>query len=321
MNEFLLDYKQTKLFETIKNQIQNGTFSHSTLILCEDEFTAKLFSKLVAMTILCEKSEACGVCSHCIQVQSEVHADLFVFPKGKNFVVTDSEQIIEKAYTKPIHSDKKVFLINDFDNANTASQNKVLKIFEEPTTNTFFVVNAKNSRKILPTIMSRMQIVNVPAFCANDLKQILLKHNLTASEIALSFSDGFLGHTLSLIQNKEFISSYDFVLDTLKNMKSSKDLIKFSPLLADKNTFILKLQIFERVFRNMLVAKAQKNELLSEIEILNIAGIENEFSLNAILKILEKLRQAKTYYDANVNLNSICDELLLGILEVKYLWK
>jgi len=321
MNEFLQDYKQTKMFAKIENQIKNGTFSHSNLIVCDDEFTAKLFSKLIAMTILCENNSACGVCSHCKQVLSEVHADLFVFPKGKNFVVSDSEQIIEKAYTKPIHSDKKVFLINDFDNANMASQNKVLKIFEEPSQNTYFILNAKNSRKILPTIKSRMQIVNIPAFSLEEIKQILTEHDLVSSEVVLSFSNGFLGHALSLNENKNFISSYDFVLSTLKDMQSSKDIIKFSPILADKNTFILKLEIFERVFRNMLVYKAGKKEILSEIEVLNIQSIENNFSLNAILKILEKLIKAKTYFDANVNLNSICDELLLGILEVKYLWK
>lgn len=321
MNEFLQDYKQTKLFVDIENQIKNGTFSHSNLIVCDDDFTAKLFSKLIAMTILCERNEACSVCSHCLQVLSEVHADLFVFPKGKNFVVLDSEQIIEKAYTKPIHSDKKVFLINDFDNANVASQNKVLKIFEEPSENTFFVLNAKNSRKILPTIKSRMQIINIPAFSLLELKQILQKHNLTSSEVVLSFSNGFLGQALSLLENKNFISSYDFVLDTIKNMQSSKDLIKFSPTLADKNTFVLKLEIFERVFRNILVFKTGKKNLLDEIEVLNIQNIEKEFSVNAIIKILNKIIEAKTYFEANVNLNSICDELLLGILEVKYLWK
>lgn len=321
MNEFLQDFKQTPLFEKIQIQIKKGTFSHSHLVVCDDDFTAKIFSKLIAMTLMCEKNEPCFTCSHCVQVLSQVHADLFVFPKGKNFVVSDSEQLIEKAYSKPIHSDKKVFIVNDFDNANTASQNKVLKIFEEPTPNTYFILNAQNDKKILPTIKSRMQLIHIPAFSPAQLKQILAEHNLVCSDALLGFSDGYLGKTLALLDDKNFIGSYDYVLDTLKNMQSSKDIIKFSSALADKNTFILKLGIFERVFRNMLLIKSGKKELLSEIEVLNIQDIENEFSFFAILKILEKLISAKTYFDANVALNAVCDNLLLGILEVKYLWK
>ena len=103
-------------------------------------------------------------------------------------------------------------------------------------------------------------------------------------------------------------------------MKTSKDIIKFSGALADKNTFMLKLEIFENVFRNLILLK-ENVSLLSDIEVLNIKELENEFSVKAILQILQKLLQAKMFMEANVNLGGICDSLLLGILEVKYLWK
>lgn len=321
MKEYIESYKQLDLFKDINTQIKNKTFSHSHLILCEDDFSAKAFSYLVALTLFCEKNEPCLTCPNCLKMIAETHADYFVFPKGKNFAVSDSEEVIEKAYTRPINSDKKVFMLNDFDNSNVASQNKILKILEEPTASTYFILNAKNSKKILPTIKSRTQIHSVPAFSKELLRQILKQNKFDYSDRILSFSDGYLGKAISLGENKDFFKSYDFVLSVLSDMKTSKDIIRFNMDLADKNSFVLKLEIFERVLRNMLVLKSGKNNILNDIDILSINDFEKDFSINAILKILQKVIEAKMYFDSNVNLNTISDNFLLGLLEVKYLWK
>src|SRR5690606_16587008 len=109
-------------------------------VLCEDDFSAKVFSLLLSQTLLCENKNACGDCGSCRKVLADTHPDLIVLPKEKNFVVADAASVIENAYSKPINSENKVFLLNDFHNANTASQNKILKILEEPNKNVYFVV-------------------------------------------------------------------------------------------------------------------------------------------------------------------------------------
>lgn len=321
MNKYIEHFKNLDGFEDIKKQIKQDKFSHSHLILCEDSFSGKIFSMLIAQALLCEANNACMTCGGCKKVLAETHADYYVFPKGKSFVVADAHEIIEKAYTKPINGDKKVFVLNNFDLANQAAQNKILKILEEPPTNTYFVLNAENASKILPTIKSRAQKINLPAFKKDALKLILKENHYDDFNKVLSFSNGFLGKALNLLENQDFYNSYDFVMDVVFKMKSSKDLINFSKTLADRKTFVLKLQIFEDVFRNMLVYKNGKQEILDENQIIDIQNVAEEFSTQAIVRILEKIINAKMHFDANVNINSIADNFLLGMLEVKYLWK
>lgn len=320
MNEFLQDFKHTEMFLNILNQIKNNTFSQGSIVLCDDDFSAKIFAKLIAQTLLCVNENACFDCFGCKQVISELHTDLYVFPKGKTFAVLDSNIIVEKSVTKPVNAKRKVFLIYDFDNSTVASQNKILKILEEPTKSTYFVISAKNANKILPTIKSRMQIINFPSFSDEKLAEILKNHGYVTSDFVLGFAEGNLGKAISLLSNDDFKNSYSFVLSCLKEMKGSKDVIKYSVKLANKNTFMLTLEIFEKVFRDLMLL-SQNSKLLSNTQISSLQGLENEFSFVAILKIIKKINEAKKFADANVSLQTISDNLLLAILEVKYLWK
>ncbi len=322
MKRFLNDFKTLALYDSIKKQIEEGSFSHSHLFLCEDDFTSKTFSLLVAQTLLCENKNACGQCGSCRKVLVDTHPDLIVLPKEKNFVVADASTVIENAYSKPINSENKVFLLNDFHMANQASQNKILKILEEPNKNVFFVINATNEKKILQTVVSRSQKHFVPFFQENEIRKILNDKYIEFSSSALSLSGGYIGKVIALSEDKEFLKSYDFVLDVLKNMKASKDIIKFSAQMAERASFVLKLEIFERIFRNILVYNNNNDSnLLAETEKLIILPFASEFSTNSVLAILHRLTKAKMLFESNVSLAIVSDNLLLGILEDKFLWK
>lgn len=322
MKRFIEAFKNLSIYSKLKQQVEKGVFSHSHLFLCEDAFTAKTFAYLVAQTLLCETKNACGECASCKKVMAETHPDLIVLPKEKTFSVVDASQVIGNAYSKPINSENKVFLINDFHLANVASQNKILKILEEPNKNVFFVLNATNEKKILQTILSRIQKHFVPFFKDEEIRQILNRNNIEFSSNALSLSGGYLGKVLSLSEDKEFLKSYDFVLDVLKNMKASKDIIKYSSQMSEKSSFVLKLEIFEKIFRNVLVYNNDNGtNLISEAEKLSVMSFASDFSLNSVLHILERLTRAKMMYDSNVSLLVSSDNLLMGILEDKFLWK
>lgn len=302
-------------------QIKEGGFSHAHLFACQDSFSVKAFCLLIAQTLLCDKEEACGECGGCRKVLARTHADLYILPKENNFVVADSQFVIENAFTKPINSNKKVFILNDFDNANQASQNKMLKILEEPNRNVYFLINAVNSKKLLPTVISRVQKHFFPPHELEGLKKILEEKGVQYTQSALSLSDGYLGRVLWLSEDKEFAKSYEFVKNMLKNMKSSKDVINFSGEMAQRSPFVLKLEILERFFRNMLLINLQSQHLLHETEFLTVQGFAKEFSPLAIVSILNKLTNAKMLCDSNVGLSTVADNLLLGILEDKFLWK
>ncbi len=57
--------------------------------------------------------------------------------------------------------------------------NKLLKLIEEPPPNTLFLLVAENESLILPTILSRCQLIKVPVLSTSDIETALVKRNNT----------------------------------------------------------------------------------------------------------------------------------------------
>lgn len=84
--------------------------------------------------------------------------------------------------------------------------NKLLKLIEEPPANTIFLLVAENENNIIPTIVSRTQLVKVPPIADDDLmKTLLTKHELNEklAKKVVSWSDGNYHRALEMVQHGE----------------------------------------------------------------------------------------------------------------------
>ncbi len=71
----------------------------------------------------------------------------------------DSEEIIRRLSVKSFESENRIIIIWQADKMNTVAANKILKILEEPQPNTYFILTTELPDIILPTIISRTQLV------------------------------------------------------------------------------------------------------------------------------------------------------------------
>lgn len=84
--------------------------------------------------------------------------------------------------------------------------NKLLKLIEEPPADTLFILVAENESAILNTILSRCQLVKVPALQPDDVeKSLLSKANLSADQAKLiaNASEGNYREALQLLQHAD----------------------------------------------------------------------------------------------------------------------
>jgi DNA polymerase-3 subunit delta' len=83
--------------------------------------------------------------------------------------------------------------------------NALLKIIEEPQPNTLFLLVAQNQDQILNTILSRTQLVKIPALSYDEIKEALMQNHhqteFAAAEIAY-LSNGNLTEALSMLQQE-----------------------------------------------------------------------------------------------------------------------
>jgi len=162
------------------------------------------------------EEDSCGTCHNCSKYSKFIHPDLhFSFPfiakdkdteardylvewrkalndnpymgyqewlgyiqegqKQGNISVKECRAIIRNLSLKPFESEYKVLLmwLPEF---LSYEGNVLLKIIEEPPYKTLFLLVAENSDRILPTILSRTQLIRIPPIADDDIADALQQH-------------------------------------------------------------------------------------------------------------------------------------------------
>ncbi len=86
----------------------------------------------------------------------------------------EAQDILRKLNFKSYQSDYKVIIFWMPEKMNTTAANKLLKIIEEPADHTVFLFVTCGTDEILPTILSRTQLIKVPKINSEALYQKLL---------------------------------------------------------------------------------------------------------------------------------------------------
>lgn len=125
--------------------------------------------------------------------------------KQGNITAHECNDIIRKLNLKSFESEYKI-LVMWLPEYLGNEGNKLLKLIEEPPPNTLFILVAENESLILPTILSRCQVVRIPALETADIENALIERNKTEPGIArqvAGVSDGNYREALQLVQHSD----------------------------------------------------------------------------------------------------------------------
>lgn len=117
----------------------------------------------------------------------------------------ECNDIIRKLSLKSFESEYKILIMWMPEMLGTEG-NKLLKLIEEPPPNTLFILVTENEAQVLQTIVSRCQLVKIPALATTDIEEALVSRNKTEPAIArqvASVSDGNYREALQLVQHAE----------------------------------------------------------------------------------------------------------------------
>jgi DNA polymerase-3 subunit delta' len=87
--------------------------------------------------------------------------------------VHEVEEIIDKFKLKSFEGGYKVLVMTKIEKMNDQAANKFLKFLEEPPEKTIILLLAESIDFVLPTILSRCQLVNIPKLPPADLENAL----------------------------------------------------------------------------------------------------------------------------------------------------
>jgi DNA polymerase-3 subunit delta' len=118
----------------------------------------------------------------------------------------ESREIIKTLSLKPFESQHKVMIIWQPELMHASAANGILKILEEPSPHTYFILVTNATDRLLPTIISRTQIVTIPLLTDDELETCLVeKYGADKSRTGkiAQLAEGNINFALKLLENEE----------------------------------------------------------------------------------------------------------------------
>jgi DNA polymerase-3 subunit delta' len=161
---------------------------------------------LFAAAINCEHPETlgCGHCRSCNAIVAGNHPDVRVWdvPEGeKTFKVEQVRELLHAVSFHPYEGRRKVHVLAALDATGPAGANALLKTLEEPPPSTVLVLLATSLDAVLPTIVSRCQVVTFGLAPIASIAEALTLRRGVAPESALDAafrSQGRFGRAFDL---------------------------------------------------------------------------------------------------------------------------
>jgi DNA polymerase-3 subunit delta' len=118
----------------------------------------------------------------------------------------DGREILKSLMLKPFQSKVKVMIIWQPELMHDAAANGILKILEEPPPHTYFILVSNHASLLLPTIISRTQIVTIPISRDKDILAELRKAGIQDQEKlnrAVARAEGNLSAALRIVAESD----------------------------------------------------------------------------------------------------------------------
>lgn len=328
---------QEHIKKTLTSAIELGKIAHAFLFTGPRGTGKTSTARILAKSLNCKNGPTihpCGECESCLDIMNSVPIDVIEIDAASNRKVEDTQSILEKIQYMPVHGKYKIYIIDEVHMLTNHAFNALLKTLEEPPENVIFILATTEVHKVLDTIKSRCQRFDFRRITTDDivkhLRYISNEEKINISDDALftiaKNSAGGMRDSISLLDqlsllgvSKEITSedvnavlgriSFD-VLNKLSDKiisSSPNDAIEIlNDIYNSGNEPLQILTNLSEYFKNLLIVKNCKSDLLTELTGLNEAQIaelskqKEALETQQIVFLLERI----TYYIKEVKLAS-----------------
>ena len=294
-------------FDLILNQLIHNKLSNSLLLtgnkgIGKKYFFSQLIDEYIKKNISSEQAH-----HHLSLLKNNTHPNIKIVEKEidektkklKNFIIIDQIRKINQfsLETSVIENIPKFILIDSADDMNINASNALLKILEEPRSNTYFFLISHQPSLLLPTIKSRCLKINLSNHNYENFSSIINISNPDINEETRKFLYDITNGSPGLINEyafDEILNIFERLIDLIADKdpfsEKNNDTIKFLSSLDNE-----KLKVFISFIKFILITvnkiklgiNITKNYLSKSI--LKIETISDKISIDLIQRKLDYL--------------------------------
>lgn len=309
---------QHMVYESLIHAFLKKKTTHAYLISGTIGSPVLELAEFMAQSFVCSNKDenhmACEECDECNKIKNNSYID-YIFYKGED-LKRDNVDNIQREFNKSAveKANIKVYVIHLIEKAPISSLNKLLKFLEEPSSDIIAIFTTYSMMSVLPTIVSRCQIINLRQFSQKELINAMLEVNADFEDAKLlAVISNDLEKNVKLVKSEEYKTAKEITKNCLNYMLTKPDYLIFYMLnqglarLEEIKQFDLYLDMLQACFFAVMYYKASKEEsyfFKDEIEKIATSNIDIYGCIMAILT-------AKQEMISNANKSLVYDKLFI----------
>lgn len=266
---------------------------------------------------------ACRTCHTCQRIERMQHPDLLIVQAeevGRTLKVNQIRELLRGLSLAPYEAPYKVALLLRFEEANPNAANALLKTLEEPPPQVILFVTAQDTETLLPTIVSRCEVIRlrpVPIDEVSQGLQTMWEIPDDEAKFLAHLSNGRPGYAHWLHKNPEHRQRRATWLDDHQQLLSAKRAERFQyaeNLAKDKAEFMQVLQTWLSLWRDVMLKASGAQTPITNLDCENqIDHLAEKLNLDTTTQMVSNLELTLSRLQRYTNPRLTAEVLLLNL--------
>ena len=322
----LLGHEKPKAL--LREAAAKDKMGHAYLFRGPDGVGKKRTALTLAAYLNCKnplEHDGCGRCRSCRKYFSGNHPDLVVVaPDGAAIKIGQIRELKHQLTFPPLEAKVRVVILEDIHTMRREAANSLLKTLEEPAPGNLLILTADQAGKILPTVLSRCQVIPFGPLDHEDMAHLLMQENDMEESLALTLAavaEGSLGRAKFLWQENLLSLRQEVVEELLLGQHDQAETIahvfrlsaKTADLKENISEFLALLRLW---YRDLVLVSAGGPEapIANKDLALFLPAATQHWSLPQLHEKLHRLDLAERQLGRNCNLILVLETLFFDLI-------
>jgi DNA polymerase III subunit delta' len=318
---------QPIVLKMLKNSLQKNRVAHAYLFEGARGTGKKDYAFLLTKALLCLapiENVPCETCINCKRVNHGNHPDVHLLePDGLSIKKGQIKALQEEFSKTGVESKKKFYLVTHADRMTTNAANSLLKFLEEPNSQTVAILMTEQIQQILPTIISRCQILSFQPLSSEKMLEKLVELGVKKEQAPLlSSMTNNIDEAFALNGDDWFAQAQKIVVKLYEVLRrGSLEALVFLQEewfghFKEKEQIDRGLDLLLLIFKDLLYIQVGKSDQVVFVnERQRLEHFAFTCSPNSLSRQLSAILEAKRKLQSNMNPQLLMEQLVLNLQE------
>jgi len=304
------------------HSVEQDHASHAYLFTGIDHIGKSTLARILAQALNCVASpRPCGQCRTCKLIAAGKYPDLhLVAPEGNTLKIDQVRALQHDLALSPMEGRYRVAVVEGMDRATPEASNALLKTLEEPSPRVVVVLIAPEAEALLPTIVSRCQLIALRPLSVEAVRAALVERwqvDGERAETLAHLSGGRLGWAVMAVQDEALLARRAQWLDDLMRLTGQGRVERFAyaeTLAGDPLAARETLRLWQTWWRDVMLLASGSDAMLTHSDRRELLREQaSRFGVDWARAAASRLAQALWQLDHNANTRLALEVLMLDL--------